>query len=160
MASTCSRAIFSTAVRLGAMHHLSRHIRTLRPRTGARSAWSSSRPQLRASEIACPTYGGAASGGGFLCLIARGPGSRREALLCRHSPTRSVSLAPSQHGGARSGASDDEGGGSQARGIARRCPGRTNEQTRSSSASERGRQRLHRAILASGASNQTLREQL
>jgi hypothetical protein len=28
--------------------------------------------------------------------------------------------------------------------IARRCPGRTNEQTRSSSASERGRQRLQK----------------
>jgi hypothetical protein len=38
--------------------------------------------------------------------------------------------------------------------IACRCPGRTNEQTRFSSASERGRQRLQSAILASGASNQ------
>jgi Aminoglycoside/hydroxyurea antibiotic resistance kinase len=44
--------------------------------------------------------------------------------------------------------------------IARRCPGRTNEQTRFSSVSERGRQRPQSAILASGASNQTLREQL
>jgi hypothetical protein len=44
--------------------------------------------------------------------------------------------------------------------IARRCPGRTNEQTCSSSVSERGRQRLQSAIRASGASNQTLREQL
>ena len=43
--------------------------------------------------------------------------------------------------------------------IARRCPGRTNEQTRISSVSERGRQRPQSAIRASGASNQTLREQ-
>ena len=34
----------------------------------------------------------------------------------------------------------------------------TNEQTRSSSASERGRQRLPSAILASGESNQAVRE--
>ncbi len=44
--------------------------------------------------------------------------------------------------------------------IARRCPGRTNEQTRFSSARERGRQRLASAILASGASNQASCEQL
>jgi hypothetical protein len=60
--------------------------------------------------------------------------------------------------GARSGASDDDGGFEAPR-IAPRCPGRTNEQTRCSSASERGRQRLKGAILASGASNQALREQ-
>jgi hypothetical protein len=35
--------------------------------------------------------------------------------------------------------------------IARRCPGRANEQTRFSSASERGRQRPHSAILAERA---------
>ena len=43
--------------------------------------------------------------------------------------------------------------------IVRRCPGRTNERTRFMSASERGRQRLKSAILASGASSQALREQ-
>jgi hypothetical protein len=41
-------------------------------------------------------------------------------------------------------ASDDDGGGLHAPRIARRCPGRTSEQTRFSSASERGRQRLRR----------------
>jgi hypothetical protein len=51
-------------------------------------------------------------------------------------------------------------GGPQRARIARRWPGRTNKQTRFSSASERGRQRLPSAILASGASNQKPREQL
>jgi hypothetical protein len=41
--------------------------------------------------------------------------------------------------------------------IARRCPGLTNEQTRLPSASERGRQRLGSAILASGGAIDTAR---
>ena len=71
----------------------------------------------------------------------------------------------------RSASSDEDGGNlaniaasgasnqNTAPRIARRCPGRTNEQTRFSSVSERGRQRPQSAIRASGASNQTLREQ-
>ena len=59
-----------------------------------------------------------------------------------------------------SSARDDDGGGFQAPRIARRCPGRTNEQTCFSSVSENGRQRLQSAIRASGASNQTLRKPL
>ena len=47
-------------------------------------------------------------------------------------------------GAVLSSASDDDGGGLRAPRIARRCPGRTREQTRFSSASERGRQRLQR----------------
>src|SRR5687767_15237994 len=58
-----------------------------------------------------------------------------------------------------SSARDDDGGFKAPR-IARRCPGRTNEQTCFSSVSERGRQRLQSAIRASGASNQTLLQQL
>jgi hypothetical protein len=61
--------------------------------------------------------------------------------------------------GVLSSASDDDGGGFKAPRIARCCPGRTSEQTCFSSVSERGRQRLQSAIRASGASNQTLREQ-
>src|SRR5215211_5292615 len=66
--------------------------------------------------------------------------------------------APPHGGGASRGvlssASDDDGGGSEAPRIARRCPGRTNEQTCFSSVSEKGRQRLQSAIRASGASCQ------
>jgi hypothetical protein len=81
---------------------------------------------------------------------------------CKRRESRSA--ARSQASGATDGrwravlpsASDDDGGFKAPR-IARRCPGRTNEQTRSSSASERGRQRLPSAILTSGASNQHCR---
>jgi hypothetical protein len=62
---------------------------------------------VRASEIARRRTEKKQAEAFFPLLIARcrslriAPGSR---LLCRRSPTKSVSLAPPQHGGARSGA--------------------------------------------------------
>jgi hypothetical protein len=121
------------------------------------------RTELRASEIA---------------LRRTEPGWRvavldkrvsRHVLRLRASEEGSGSQAPAPASGASNvkgeqrripSASDDDVGGVKAPRIARRCPGRANEQTRFSSASERGRQRLPSAILASGASNQTLRERL
>jgi hypothetical protein len=81
-------------------------------------------------------------------------------LLCRRSPTKARRLAPPQHGGARSGASDDEVGGCHARQDRAALSWTSERADALSAASERGRQRLGGAILASGASNQTLREQL
>ena len=55
---------------------------------------------------------------------------------------------------------DEVGGPHRAQDRARRCPGRANEQTRFSSASEQGRQRLTQRDPRERSEHQTLREQL
>jgi hypothetical protein len=111
----------------------------------------------------------------FLCLIARCRSLRialgkpptlssladekRVGSLLRNTARRWGWCPLLGHGGARSGARDDDGRGSQAPRIACRCPGRASGHALRPRVSEEG-SGLQRAILASGASNQALREQL